>query len=165
MVLLTLFIPLIGLSLWGKTLADNISFFMEGDMHPLASRFLMLCFAPLILMFTRRPLEIFLGATILTATYFVFFLSNLRSATLIPLALVGILICSRVIRLKWLIYITVTLLVVIFFFFKALPETKTKLEHEPAYYRVESYPFSLPHSDEKSLFWDWFQSTHRFLFG
>jgi len=81
---------------------------------------------------------------LLALSYLVFFLTPLRSAVLIPLTLGLLAVFFGVLRVKYLVVAAIPLLVMLIYFFNHLPYFKLGLgkEYEPAYYRVENYPFS-----------------------
>ncbi len=138
-----LFIPLAILSVIGHFQARNIALYMESDLHPLASRYLLLMFAPITLILTRKKMNVAIGVSLLSLIYFVFYLSSLRSAMLIPVGLAIFFLIFGAVRLKWLVVIAIPLALILFFFFRSLPPQKIGLKYEPAYYRAESYPFAL----------------------
>ena len=130
------------LSLVGYVLSGQIEYFLDSNPHPLADRMMLLAFAPLTFVFWGPRTVRVAAVIVLVLSYGVFYLSNLRSAMLIPLALALLAVLFGTIRLKYFIALFVPLLIIIVFFFHQLPKVKIGPEYEPAYYRAESYPFS-----------------------
>ena len=133
------------IGLLGYLQGRDITKFLDVNPHPVACRILLLSFAPVALIMLRRTLPIAVGLFMLAISYSIFLFSNLRSATLIPLILALIAAAYRVLKLRYLMIVFVPAAVVLAYFFSQLPEIKRglALEYEPAYYRVENYPFSL----------------------
>ena len=117
---------------------------VDSNPHPLASRMLLLWFAPLslVIMVTRRTAW-FIFCVLIGGSYAVFFLSDLRSACLIPLALLLIACGTRVLKLKYVLALIIPLSLLLAVFFLRLPEAKIGKDYEPAYYRFESYFFAV----------------------
>ncbi|MHC1745037.1 MAG: O-antigen ligase family protein [Syntrophobacteraceae bacterium] len=122
--------------------AGNVYHFLDPNPHPLATKVLLLWFAPLTLLFGGSRLTKAAAALLILVSYLVFYLSALRSAVLIPLALCMVVVLFRRSAIKYILSVAVVLLIVIIYFFHHLPEYKIGKEYEPAYYRVENYPFS-----------------------
>jgi len=116
---------------------------LDSNPHPLANRVLLLWFAPLSLLFGGGLAAWGLAATLLAGSYLVFYLSMLRSAMLIPPVLAVVSTFFRYLKLRWLLALLVPVIVVAVLFFLQLPYEKMARDHEPTYYRAESYPFSL----------------------
>jgi O-Antigen ligase len=108
----------------------------------MASRMLLLCFAPLTLMLAGNRSFVALGSVLLGLTYAVFYLSRLRSAILIPIVLGLASTRFGALSLKRFFWVMLPFSLIVFCFFYSLPESKIGLDYEPAYYRAESYPFS-----------------------
>jgi hypothetical protein len=123
-------------------LLRDINQFMDANPHTLVAKILLLWFAPLSLLLGRSYPAKIAAVLLLTLSYWVFYLSGLRSAVLIPLILGIMAVLFGVLRLKYLVIILIPLLVIIGYFFHHLPQVKIGKEFEPAYYRVENYPFS-----------------------
>jgi hypothetical protein len=137
---------LIGLvGLFGYFHAGDIIAYLDVNPHPLASRMLLLSFAPIALIMLRRTLPAVVGLCLLVLSYSIFLFSNLRSAALIPIILALIAAAYRVVRLRYILIAFIPVMAALAFFFSHLPEIKRglALEYEPAYYRIENYPFSL----------------------
>lgn len=133
-------ILLVSLISYGCTGAVNA--FLDSNPHPLATKVLLLWFAPLTLLVGGSPTVRAAAVLLILVSYVVFFLSSLRSAMLIPLALCLVASMHGRLAFKHLSWIAVVLVIVIGNFFYRLPKEKLGKEYEPAYYRVESYPFS-----------------------
>lgn len=144
------FIRLSLIMLAGILLLSLISYFYYGNVylivdanpHPLATRILILWFAPLALLFGRSGSGKIVAALLLAVSYLVFYLSGLRSAMLIPLFLCLLAFLFGALRFKYLLLIFLPLMAIIPYFFYHLPQEKIGKEFEPAYYRAENYPFS-----------------------
>ncbi len=130
------------LSLGGYFFYGGIEHFIDVNVHPLASRMLLLAFAPLALILGKVKRNVMIGGSILCVAYAVCFLSNLRSAVLIPVALGAVAVAFGSLKARRFLLILAPLAVVILLFFNHLPIQKLKPYYEPAYYRVENYPFS-----------------------
>jgi hypothetical protein len=136
----------------GILVVSLVSFFYRGDIfqildanpHPLESRILILWFAPLALLFEKSGPARIGAALLLAVSYLVFCLSEVRSVILITLMLCLLAAFWGALRFKHLLLIFIPLLAIIPYFYYHLPHWKIGLgkEHEPAYYRVENYPFS-----------------------
>lgn len=116
---------------------------LDTNPHPLANRILLLWFAPLSLLFGGGLVAWLWTAALLAGSYLVFYLSMLRSAMLIPLVLAAEAAIFRYLRMRYLVVLLVPAVAIIVWFFFHLPYEKMAREHEPTYYRAESYPFSL----------------------
>lgn len=127
----------------GYALTGNVFNTLDANPHPLADRIMLLSFGPLALAFAGRRELIPAGLALLAAAYAVFYLMNLRSAFLIPLCLVVTAFFWGKLKLWHLAAVLAPVVIVGWFFFHQLDEAKIGLEHEPAYYRAENYPFSL----------------------
>ncbi len=116
---------------------------VDSNQHPLASRILLLWFAPLsLIIMVARP-SWFIFSALIGGSYAVFFLSDLRSACLIPVALLVIAFGARMLKLKYLLAVLIPLGLLLVVFFLRLPTWKMGKEHEPTYYRFESYFFAV----------------------
>jgi O-antigen ligase len=116
---------------------------VDSNPHPLACRMLLLWFAPLsLVIMVNRPAWLTFSVLI-GGSYAVFFLSDLRSACLIPLVLLLIAGGMRVLKLKYLLALIILLSLLLAVFFLRLPEAKIGKHYEPAYYRFESYFFAI----------------------
>lgn len=144
------FLQLSLIMLAGILLASLISYFYWGDVirfidsnpHPLACRILILWFAPLALLLGKSGRAKIVAVLLLSSSYLVFYLSGLRSAVLIPLILCLLAVLFGALRFKHLILIFIPILLISPYFIYHLPQDKIGKEFEPAYYRVENYPFS-----------------------
>jgi len=79
---------------------------------------------------------------LLCGSYVVFYLTNLRSAMLVPVALAVVALGMRTLRPKQFLALVVPMVLIFAAFVPYLPQWKVGLEYEPAYYRVENFPFS-----------------------
>lgn len=132
----------LAVSLVGYALTGDLLNTLDVNPHPLADRILLLSFGPLALILAGYRGMIPIGAALLLGSYAVFYYSNLRSAFLIPLVLVVVLFLWSKWRLRYFVAIIIPVGILAFLFFHKLDEAKLRLEHEPAYYRAENYPFS-----------------------
>lgn len=133
---------IVALCLVGYIVSGQIEYFLDVNPHPLADRMMLLSFAPLIFVFWGKRSVSVASVIILVLSYAAFYLSNLRSAMLIPLALGLLAFLFGIIRLRYFAALLVPLVVILVCFFYQLPKLKIGPEYEPAYYRAESYPFS-----------------------
>ncbi len=140
---LLFFIGVMGLLGYFK--AGDIIHYLDVNPHPLACRILLLSFAPVALIILKRPVPMAIGVLLMALSYSIFLFSNLRSAALIPLPLLFTAGAYRILKLRYLLLAFVPIMVALAFFFSQLPEVKRglALKYEPAYYRIENYPFSL----------------------
>lgn len=120
----------------------NVYTCVDANPHPLASRILLLWFAPLSCVLPWGAGSVWIFGVLIGSSYALFLMSNLRSACLIPVALLLLGSAMKVVRLRYLVAAMVPLFVILAVFFHQLPATKIGLEFEPAYYRFESYFFS-----------------------
>jgi hypothetical protein len=114
---------------------------LDSNLHPLATKVMLLWFVPLTLLW-GRPGQKILGAVLIGLSFLLFSVMDLRSAVLLPLIL-GVLavLCGRL-RLKYFLLILLVSGGILFHFIRHLPPEKTGKQYEPAYYRVENYIFS-----------------------
>jgi len=139
---LTMMGAIVALCLVGYILSGQVERFLDVNPHPLADLMMLLSFAPLTFVFWgKRPMAL-VAVIVLILSYAVFYLSNLRSAMLIPLALAVLAVLFGTLRLRYFAALLVPLFVIIACFFYQLPKVKIGPEYEPAYYRAENYPFS-----------------------
>jgi hypothetical protein len=130
------------LSLAGHARAGLAYAYLDVNFHPLANRILLLWFAPLTLLITGGAYARCAAVIMLLLSYCVFFVSQLRSAMVIPLGLLAVGACFKGLRLRHAIPLLMLLTVILAVFFSRLPAVKIGKEYEPAYYRVENYLFS-----------------------
>jgi hypothetical protein len=133
---------IVALSLVGYVYAGDVKAFLDTNPHPLADRMILLSFAPLVVLLRRGYAAKLFGSAVMAAGYVVFYLSNLRSAMLIPVAMAGIGLWFRALRLRHFLVLVVVVAVALAYFFAKLPAWKLGKEHEPAYYRAENYLYS-----------------------
>ncbi|MGO9116249.1 MAG: O-antigen ligase family protein [Desulfomonilaceae bacterium] len=133
---------LIVLSFSGYFFYGAIEHFVDVNVHPLFNRMLLLAFAPLALILGKVKRNTIIGGSVLCLGYAVCFLSDLRSAVLIPVVLGAIAVGFGSLKARRFLLILAPLAVVIFLFFNQLPIQKLQPNYEPAYYRIENYPFS-----------------------
>lgn len=140
---LALLAGIIGLSILGYVSSGKIIHFLDVNPHPIACRMLLLSFAPLTLLLCGSRTQVIFGATLMCVGYAVFFISNLRSASLIPIILGAMAVVFGYVRAKHFVVILIPLSIVLALFFYSLPPEKIGREYEPAYYRAENYPFGM----------------------
>jgi len=140
---------MIGLILIKPSMWGGLESLIDTNPHPVADRMMLLFFAPLTLVLGGRKAEIVGSVLLLALAYLVFYVSNLRSAMLIPLVLGALAVLLGVVRLRYFIAVLIPLVVLLALFFHQLPSDKIGREYEPAYYRAENYPFSW-HIDEET---------------
>ena len=133
---------MIVLSLLGYLLSGIPDRFLDVNPHPLASRMLLLAFAPLALVLGGAKRNMIVGASILCLGYAVCFLTNLRSAVLIPVVLGTLAVAYGSVSARRFLIVMIPLAVTLLLFIYHLPESKKRADNEPTYYRVENYPFS-----------------------
>jgi len=131
------------LGILGHILSGDVHYLLDSNEHPVVSRIMILSFAPLTFVLRgRRPMKT-VGVLLLCLSYAGLFISTLRSAVLMPLALGVIAFFVGILRLKYLLAIVISLFMIIPCFLHFYPKRAFKLkDYEPAYYRIESYPFS-----------------------
>jgi hypothetical protein len=130
---------LIGLISYGLT--GRITTAMDPKYHSLATKVMLLWFAPLALIWGRSSYKI-LGAALIALSYLLFSFTLLRSAMLLPLIMGGLAVYYGGMRLKYFLLILLASAVILVFFIRHLPVYRTGLQYEPAYYRVENIMFS-----------------------
>ncbi len=130
------------LSFGGYFFYGTIEHFLDVNVHPLSNRMLLLAFAPLALILGKVKRNMIIGGSVLCLGYAVCFLSDLRSAVLIPVVLGAVAVAFGSLKARRFLLILAPLAVVIFLFFNQLPIQKLQPNYEPAYYRIENYPFS-----------------------
>jgi hypothetical protein len=139
---LVLLSTLLVVCVWNYYTSGNIYELVDTNPHPVADRILLLWFAPLSLLLSRPLVRKLVGGLQLLISFVVFYLSDLRSAFFIPVALLGVASFFKTIRLKYAIGVLILAGVATVYFVKQLPWEKIGKEYEPAYYRAENYPFS-----------------------
>ncbi|MEW6110883.1 MAG: O-antigen ligase family protein [Thermodesulfobacteriota bacterium] len=139
---LALLAGIVAMSLVGYVYMRDVKAFLDPNPHPLADRMILLSFAPLVLLLRRGYAAKLVGGALMAAGYVVFYLSNLRSAMLIPVAMAGIGLWFRALRLRHFLVLAVIAAVAMVYFFAKLPAWKLGKDHEPAYYRAENYLYS-----------------------
>lgn len=122
--------------------AGKIEAFLDANRHPVASRIMLLSFAPLVLILRGGRGRAALGFGLLTFSYLLFYLTNLRSAVLIPIVLGVLATFFGAIRLKHMVAALIPLAVLVGYFWWSLSPNYRGIQYEPVYYRIESYPFS-----------------------
>jgi hypothetical protein len=122
---------------------DDVFWCLDVNPHPLVCRIMLLWFAPLSYVIPWGAGSLWAIASLGLLSYMVFYLSGLRSACLIPVALLFIAAASKILRLRYLLALLVPLSLVLGLFFMHLPPRKIGLEYENAYYRFEQYFFSV----------------------
>jgi len=139
---LVLLSALLVVCVWNYFTSGKIYELVDTNPHPVADRILLLWFAPLSFLLSGPLVKKLVGGLQLLVSCVVFYLSDLRSAFFIPVALLGVASFFRTIRLKYAIGVLIVAGVATVFFVKQLPWEKIGKEYEPAYYRAENYPFS-----------------------
>lgn len=114
---------------------------MDPKYHSLATKIMLLWFAPLALLW-GRPRQRIIGAGLIGLSYLLFSLTELRSAMLLPLILGLLAVFWGRLRVRYFLLILLASSGILFYFFTHLPPEKIGKEYEPAYYRVENIPFS-----------------------
>ncbi|MBI4795764.1 MAG: O-antigen ligase family protein [Deltaproteobacteria bacterium] len=121
--------------------SSTVTLAMDPKYHSLATKIMLLWFAPLTLLWGRIPQKI-LGALLIGLSYLLFSLTELRSAMLLPLIMGLLAVFWGRLRLRYFFMILLAASVILFFFIRQLPPEKIDKTYEPAYYRVEYYPLS-----------------------
>lgn len=122
-------------------ISGKITTAMDPKYHSLATKTILLWFAPLTLLWGRSPQKI-LGACIIGLSYLLFLFTQLRSAMVIPLFLGGLAVFFGGIRLKYFLLILLASSAILVYGIRHLPVERTGLQYEPAYYRAENIMFS-----------------------
>jgi hypothetical protein len=123
--------------------AGSIYWLLDSNPHPWATRILLLGFAPLVLWFWRpnRLAQIAAGF-LLGLGYLILIKSRLKTAVSIPPILCFLAAFFGRLRLRYLLALFLTLLLIITYFFLHSPSSRMGKEAEPVYYRLENYAFS-----------------------
>jgi hypothetical protein len=137
-----LLVGLLVVSFFGYAVYGAVCKLVEVNPHPLADRILILWFAPLSLFVRGSSRGRAVASVIILLSCVIFYLSDLRSAMLIPVALVLLAALFGALRARFLVLILLVIAAVLVPFFKKLPEVKTDKRMESTYYRAESYPFA-----------------------
>lgn len=143
-------IALIGLSLAGQTLLGTPNALISTlykNAHPLAHMLLLLAFAPLALIGTRRFWPVLIGVTLLILTGLVLFYcattgSVASGVLLAPLIVVVVLFTAKGSRVVGLTLILLTLLVAFSAHFVSFSAVEGFSNPTYQSYRIESYPYS-----------------------
>jgi len=132
------------LSLLSYAVTGNVYAFVDSNPHPVATRILLLWFAPLSLLvgIGSNGAARVAGGLLLAVSYLVCYLSVLRAAVLTPVVMLILAGFFRVLRVKYLLALLVIGCGTAILFLNHLPPEKMGKEFEPAYYRIENYPFS-----------------------
>ena len=120
----------------------SVHFFFDEFRHPQVSVGLLLSFAPLVLLLSKQRPHRTIGLLLISLCFFVFFLSGLRSAVFMPIAVTGVALAFGFVPLRWFLVAAAVFIVIGAGYFALFPEKRMKLTGEPAYYRLENYPFS-----------------------
>jgi hypothetical protein len=136
--MLTAFV-LIGLV--SRGVSGQITTAMDPKYHSLATKVMLLWFAPLALLWGRSYRKI-LGVILIALSYLLLLLTQLRSAMAIPLILGGLAVFCGGMRLKYFLLILLALSAILIYSIRHLPVQRTGLQYEPAYYRAEYLMFS-----------------------
>jgi hypothetical protein len=125
-------------------LRGNVYSLLDTNPHPLADRILLLWFAPLALLLDKRVTVRFVPWLLMVLSYFVFYLMALRSLLLAPAALAIVVLCSRVLRAKYVLLITAAIALSVAYYLATAPTDKQfRAGTIPIFYRAENYFFSL----------------------
>jgi hypothetical protein len=133
---------LLAVSLFGFLVFGQTYKLVDVNPHPLADRMLILWFAPLSFLIGGSGEGRAVAWVMVLLSCAVFYVSDLRSAMLIPVVLVVLAALFGALRLRYLIVILVVIAAVLVAFFKQLPAGKMDKYQEYTYYRAESYPFA-----------------------
>ncbi|MFH0825228.1 MAG: O-antigen ligase family protein [Pseudomonadota bacterium] len=134
---------LLGVCFWGYFTFGGVFQWVELNPHPLATKIFLLCFAPLSLVLGRGSWAAIPAWALMFGSCVVFYLGGLRSGLFILVILAAVAAGFGLIRWKSLLVFLIPVIVAAIHFCHQLPPSHRGLEYEPAYYRVESYPFSL----------------------
>jgi hypothetical protein len=126
-------------------LTGEVHQLLDANHHPVASRILLLWWAPLALLFTPAAgLGPRLGSwLLLAASYLVLYLNVLRSTLVIPLIMAGEAALFRVWRWRYVLLAAVPILGLTAYLAAHVPHFRKGPGSESFYYRVENYRFSL----------------------
>ncbi len=133
---------LLAASLFGFLVFGQAYRLVDVNPHPLADRILILWFAPLSFLIGGSGAGRAVALVMFLLSCVVFYVSDLRSAMLIPVVLVVLAALFGELRMRYLIVILVVIAAVLLAFFKQLPAVKMDKSQEYTYYRAESYPFA-----------------------
>lgn len=135
-----------------EILTGSVFKYLDFNPHPLAGRILLMWLAPLALILSGGTKGKILGWALLLGSYGVFYFTDLRSAFLIPVALLALAGIMRLIRPLYLISIIIIMIGATAIFINQLPGWKLSIHAESAYWRAESYPFSIHISLKNPIF-------------
>ncbi len=129
----------------------SVHYFFDEFRHPQVSVALLLSFAPLTLMLSKQRPQRTIGLLLIAVCFFIFFLSGLRSAVFMPVAVTFVALAFGFVPLRWFLAAVAIFIVIGAGYFSLFPEKRMKLTGEPAYYRLENYPFSMHIAAEHPL--------------
>lgn len=120
----------------------SVHHFFDEFRHPQVSVALLLSFAPLTLLLSKQRPQRTIGLALICICFCIFFLSGLRSAVFMPIAVTAVALLFGFVPLRWFLVIAAVFILIGASYFALFPEKRMKLSGEPAYYRLENYPFS-----------------------
>ncbi|MDQ7783790.1 MAG: hypothetical protein RDU20_12985 [Desulfomonilaceae bacterium] len=126
----------------GHLIFGDVKHLLDFNPHPIAGRILLLSLGPLTLILIGGRAAQVSAAALLCGVYAVFCLTGLRSAMLVPVALAALALGLRKLSPRKFLTLAVPMALVFVVSLPYLPQYKTGLEYESAYYRAESLPFS-----------------------
>lgn len=138
-VLLSVFLLM---SIAGFFLCGSVHACFDEFRHPQVTMSFLLACAPLALLIRNRPPSRTYALLLLAVTCFVFFLSGLRTALIMPVVLGGVGLMLGRLRLRWFLLVALFFSLLLAAFLYLFPEKRLELTGEPLYYRMENYPFS-----------------------
>jgi O-antigen ligase len=127
----------------GYLIFGDVHYYFDEARHPQVNTGMLLLFAPLALILPKQFPQRTIGLLLMALLLVFLFFSGLRTAVLMPLVVGTVALLLGHCSWKQFIIIVVGLAVVIAAFFTFFPEKRLKISGEPAYYRLENYPFSL----------------------
>lgn len=120
----------------------SVHYFFDEFRHPQVSVGLLLSFAPLTLLLCKQYPQRTIGLLFICLCFFIFFLSGLRSAIFMPIAVTGVALAFGFVPLRWFLMAAAVFVLIGTGYFTLFPQKRMQLSGEPAYYRLENYPFS-----------------------
>lgn len=127
----------------GYLFFGDVHYYFDEARHPQVNTGMLLLFAPLALIMSKRFPQRSIGLLLMALLLVFFFFSGLRTAVLMPVIVGAVALLLGHCSWKQFLLIALGLAVVIGGFFTFFPEKRLQISGEPAYYRLENYPFSL----------------------
>lgn len=121
----------------------DVHFLFDEARHPQVNTGMLLLFVPVTLIMSRRFPAHSGGLILAVVALGVFFFSGLRTAVLMPVIVGVVALVLGHCSWKQFTLILACLSLFILGFFTLFPEKRLEISREPAYYRLENYPFSL----------------------